>query len=273
MISKYGISSLDNMINSLDEIGRLPSPILHKVVFCSLLRAGLSFYGVQKHTDEELNKVLQTIPSPYKGLTYGRLYLTALDFVKSVNYMLTNAHSAILLKEASLHHILDFLKSKVGKVGSVMVLDCASIPELVTLASKLRSVSHHTLVLGETFLNPIGVTRFLTRQLTSFGQKDVLRGYAELLKQTLNANFCVKNSVIDLMVHKHGVTIDNFLQSIDIEELFNKIKFFTSQTSVLVTSDHGYDIVADEQGLYVTHGYKGSCPLNFSKMALFLVVD
>jgi len=261
------------MITSLTEISHLPSSMLHKVVFCSLLKAGLSLYGAQRHTEEELNMVLREIPSPYKGLINGRLYLTALNFVKTVNRMLTNQRNAILLKEANLHYILDFLKSRLGKVGSIMVLDCASIPEFVTLASKLRSVSHHTLILSEVFINPIGVTRFLTRQLTPFGQKDVLRGYAELLKQALNANFCVKSSVIDLMVHKHGVTIDQFLKSVDIEELFNRIKFFASQTSILITSDHGYDVVADEQGLYVTHGYKRPCPLNFSKMALFLVVD
>lgn len=273
MISRYGSSSLDSMITSLAEISHLPSPILHKVVFCSLLKAGLSFYGAQTHAEEELNKVLREIPSPYRGLINGKLYRPALDFMKNVNRILANQGGAILLKEANLHYVLDFLKSRLGKVGSIMVLDCASIPEFVTLASKLRSVSHHSLILGETFINPIGVTRFLTRQLTSFGQKDVLKGYAELLKQTLNANFCVKSSVIDLMVHKHGVTIDQFLQSIDIEQLFNQIKFFTSQTSILITSDHGYDVVADMQGLYVTHGYKGRCPLNFSKMALFLVVD
>jgi hypothetical protein len=273
MTSKYNIGSLDAIIASLSDGARLPTSILHRIIFCSLLRAGLSLYGPQRQHEEEFNKVLEAVPSPYKGLINGKLYLMALDFVKSFNRMLTNAGHAILLREASLHYILDFLKSRIGKVGSVMVLDCASIPEFITIASKFRSLRYHPLIFSEIFINPIGVTRFLTEQLKSFGQEDVLRGYAELLKQTLNANFYVKSSVIDLTVHKHGVSISEFLESIDVDQLFNRAKFFASQSSILITSDHGYDIIADEQGLYVAHGYKKPCPLNFSKMALFLVVD
>jgi len=273
MISKYGISGLDNIITCLSEIGNLPTTMIHRVAFCSLLRAGLSLYDSKEHYDEEFTKVLQSVPSPYRGLVYGGLYLSALDYLKSFNRILKDARNAILLKEASLHHVLDFVKSRVGKVGSIMVLDCGSIPEFITLASKLKALRYPSLIFSDVFLNPIGVTRFLTQQLKSFGQEDILQGYAELLKRTLNANFCVKSSVIDLTVHAHGITVEEFLKSIDINELFNRVKFFASQSSVLITSDHGYDVVADEQGLYVTHGYRGPCPLNFSKMALFLVID
>jgi len=273
MISKYGIGSLDKMITSLSEIGNLPTPVIHRMALCSLLRAGLSLYDSKERHEEEFAKVLQSVPSPYRGLVYGGLYLSALDYLKSFNRILTNAKNAILLKEASLYYILDFVKSRVGKVGSIMVFDCASIPEFVTLASKLKALRHPSLIFSDVFLNPIGITRFLTQQLKSFGQEDVLQGYAELLRQTLNANFCVKSSVIDLTVHAHGITVEEFLKLININELFNRVKFFASQKSVLITSDHGYDVVADEQGLYVTHGYRGPCPLNLSKMALFLVVD
>jgi hypothetical protein len=94
-----------------------------------------------------------------------------------------------------------------------------------------------------------------------------------LLKETLKAKFYIKSSTIDLITHQEGVTIDNFLTSLNMQNIFDQINHFTKQNSVLITSDHGYDLVADEHGLYITHGYKKECPLNFSKIALFMVVD
>ena len=64
--------------------------------------------------------------------------------------------------------------------------------------------------------------------------------------------------------------ITNFLE---MRRLFGQINHFAKQNSVLITSDHGYDVVADKHGLYIAHGYKGECPLNFSKLALFLIID
>jgi len=272
MTSKYGIGSLENMIESLSEIGNLTTPILHRIALCSLLKAGLYLYDGKEQHEKELAGLLFSIPPSYRGFVNGKLYLSALDYLKSVNRFLTNGNGSILLKEASLSHIVD-LASRIGKVDSIIVFDCGSIPEIATFASKLKALRYHSLILSDVFLNPIGITRFLTQQLKSLGQEDVLRGYADLLKQRLNANFSEKKSVIDLTVHAHGVTIEEFLRSIDINELFNRIHFFARQGSILITSDHGYDVVADEQGLYITHGYRRPCPLNFSKMALFLVVD
>jgi len=267
-------NNLDKVVNLIAGIGNLRTPILHRIVFCSFLKAGLSLYKTSRQQHEvELNNIMQKIPPPYRALVNGKLYLSALSFLKSYQKYLKNMTKGVLLKEANLHYILNLLKTKVGKVGAVIVLDCASIPEILTLAGKFRSLRHHSLVLQENFVNPVGITRFLTEQLTYFGQIDVLRGYAQLIKQTLGADFGIKSSTIDLTVHTHGIQLNEFLSSLNIDQLFSQINFFAKQNSVLVTSDHGYDIVADEQGLYITHGHKKDCPINFSKIALFLIID
>jgi hypothetical protein len=179
----------------------------------------------------------------------------------------------VILKEANLQYILNSLKNKVGKVDIVFVLDCASVPEIVTIASKFLTLKRNVTISEEAFINPIGVTRFLTGQLESFNRESCLRQYAQLLKEALKANFFIKSSTVDLITHQYGFSLDNFLKSIGIGRLFDQINHFAKQNSVLVTSDHGYDVVADEHGLYITHGYKKECPINFSKIALFLIID
>lgn len=184
-----------------------------------------------------------------------------------------NSKRAVILKEANLQHILQFLKNKVGKVDTIFVLDCASIPEIITIASKFSALRRNTTIYEEVFINPVGITRFLTGQLESFNREGYLIQYAKLLKERLNASFSTKISTLDLVTHQQGYTLDSFLKSIKMQKLFDYINHFAKQNSVLITSDHGYDIVADEHGLYITHGYKKECPINFSRIALFLVID
>jgi len=261
------------MIKTASKLGELPLQILHKIVFCSLIKAALLTYNASNMQRAEIEKIIKGIPASYRALINGKLYLSALKFVKSFNDLIKNAKEPFILKEANIHYILDFLKETVGKVGVIVVLDCGSIPELVTLTSRFASLNHHTTILNKAFINPKGVTAFLTEQLTAFNRKTFLRQYAQLLKETLNAKAYIKISTIDLVAHQQGVTIENFLASLNMLKIFDQINHFAKQDSVLITSDHGYDIIADEHGLYVTHGYKGECPLNLSKVALFAIID
>ena len=267
------ISSLDAIVKTISTTGTLPVETLHKIIFCSFAKAGLAIHGATSKQETELEKLIQTIPAPQRGLVNGKLYLNALGFVKSFNTFLEKADESVILKEANIHYILDFLKERVGKVGAIVVLDCGSIPEIVTIASKSNALNRNTTIFNEAFINPVGVTAFVTGQMSSFGREAFLRQYAQLLKETLKAKFYVKSSTIDLTTHQQGVTIGNFLSSLEIQKVFDQINHFAKQNSVLITSDHGYDVVADEHGLYITHGYRRECPLNFSKIALFLVVD
>jgi hypothetical protein len=267
------IRSLEAIIKSTSSLGSLSTDLLHKILFCSFAKAGLSLFGAANNQKAELEKLAKAIPAPYQGLLGGRLYLGALKFIRSLNDFLSKGNRAVILEEANLQFVLSFLRERVGKVGGVVVLDCGSIPELSAIASKFIYFNRNVTVYDRVFVNPIGMTRFLTEQLIYFDRETALKYYAELLKNELEAKFSVKISTIDLVVHQRGVTVSDFLSSLDMGRIFEQINRLAKRDSVLVTADHGYDLVADEHGLFVTHGYKEKCPLNFSRIALFLVID
>ncbi|RLG24728.1 hypothetical protein DRN85_07225 [Methanosarcinales archaeon] len=266
-------SSLDIIINVLSNIGDLPVEILHRLIFSSLIKAGLSLFNAQKEQEIEFEKLIQTIPTSYRGLVNGKLYINSLHFIKTFKNLLKNTDRFPIMKEANIHYVIQFLEDKVGRVDVIFVLDCASVPEIIALASKFVTLNHNVIILNEIFINPVGVTQFLTRQLESFGREAYLRQYAEILKERLKAKISIKSSTIDLLTHTYGFDLNNFLNFLEMRRLFDQINHFAKQNSVLITSDHGYDVVADKHGLYITHGYKGECPLNFSKLALFLTID
>ena len=127
-------ATLDEIINLLTGIGSLPTNILHRIVFCSVLKAGLSFQQAKTQHIMELNKLMHTIPASYRGLVTGKLYLQALRLVKEFKKIIKNRCRPVLLKEANLQYIQNSLRRSLGKVDKVAVLDCASIPEIVTFA-------------------------------------------------------------------------------------------------------------------------------------------
>jgi len=266
-------SVLEAIVKTASTIGNLPAEIFYRIIFCSFIKAGLSIYGAQKEQEIEVENLIKTIATPYRGLVNGKLYLNALRFMKAFNAFIKDSKQAVILKEANLQHIIQFLENKVGEVDTIFILDCASIPEIITIASKFSASRHNIAIFEEVFINPIGITRFLTEQLETFSRESCLIQYAKLLKERLKASFYTKSSTVDLVTHQKGFTINDFLKSIEVQKLFDQINHFAKQNSVLVTSDHGYDVVADEHGLYITHGYKKECPLNFSRIALFLVID
>jgi len=266
---------MENITKSIYDLrlGFLPVNLLHKIIFCSFAKAGLSLFNATDKQVMELEKVIKTIPAPYRGLVSGKLYLNAIKFICSMKDVFEGGRKAVILEEANLQFILSFLKERVGKVDGVIVLDCGSIPELFAIASKFTYLNRNVVIYDKIFVNPVGTTRFLTEQLASFNRETALKYYAELLKDELKAKFYVKISTIDLIVHQYGIAIDDFLKSLNINRVFGQINHFVKQNSILVTADHGYDLVADEHGLYVTHGYKRECPLRFSRFALFLVAE
>lgn len=215
-----------------------------------------------------------TIPHNLRGLADGKLYLRVLELIDSINRCLER--KPVILKEANINFVLDFLKEHIKKVDGIAVLDCASIPEKIAIAGKFAHINRDSEVYDIIFANPVGVTRFLTEQLAYLGRESTLKHYAQLLKETLGARSFIKISTIDLTVHKHGVDVIDFLSSLNLQEIFEQINQLTQQPkrgSILITSDHGYDLVADEYGLYIIHGYRGKCPLNFSRISIFIVIN
>ncbi|MDM7274693.1 MAG: hypothetical protein P3X22_001010 [Thermoprotei archaeon] len=263
----------EGMIVEAKSLENLPLEILYSTVSYSLIKAGLSIIKVKE--PGELKRIEMGIPQPYRSVARTKLYLSALDLVKSLNSILEDKRRAVILEEANLQYIIDSLKIKVGKVDEVLVLDCTSVPEFMAIAIKLGSRKRSVNVLEEIFVNPVGVTRFLTGQLKALGVEERLANYAKLLKERLGASSYDKSSTVDLIVHKHGFALEEFLRvmSTRILKVFDKIERPARLGSVLVTSDHGYDVIADEHGLYITHGYYGEGNvLSFSRVALFMVV-
>jgi hypothetical protein len=244
-------SELDAIVRSASSIGNIPVETFYRIIFYSFIKAGLSLYGSAKEQAIQIDDLIKKVPPPYQGLINGKLYLNALRFVKTFNAFLRDERLAVILKEANLRYIL----------------------EIVSIASKFYSMRRNVMIYEEVFVNPIGVTRFLTGQLETLNRESYLKQYAALLKERLNANECFKWSKVDLVTHQHGYTLEGFLESIEMTKLFDCINHLAKRNSLLITSDHGYDVVADESGLYITHGYKKVCPLNFSRIAPFLVVD
>ncbi len=261
----------ESMIVKAESLKNLSLETLYMAVFYSLVKAGLSISGVKE--PEELKRIETGIPQPYRSVARTTLYLQALDLVRSLNSILKDKGRAVILEEANLQYIIDSLKIKVGKVDKVLVLDCASVPEFMAIAIKLRGQKRSINVLEEVFVNPIGVTRFLTGQLKAFGTEGRLENYAKLLKERLGASSYDKISTVDLVVHAHGFALEEFLRVMTdrISKVFDKIERPARLGSALVTSDHGYDVIADEHGLYITHGKEGNV-LNFSRIALFMAV-
>ena len=114
------------------------------------------------------------------------------------------------MKEANIHHVIRFLEDKVGRVDVIFLFDCASVPEIIALASKFATLNHNVIILNEIFVNPVGVTRFLTEQLESFGREAYLKQYAQILKERLKAKISIKSSTIDFLAHERGFDLSNF---------------------------------------------------------------
>lgn len=265
---------LEEIIGEASKLGFRPIDLIHKILFLSFVNAGLALTSVAESPRKELENLISMIPPPYRGLASGKLYLHALKFLKTLKGLFESYVKApVILQEANVNFILDFLRKEVGKVDGVVVLDCGSIPEISTIAAVFHHLGRDFVVYDKVFANPVGITRFLTEQLTSDGLHATLRHYVRLLRKELGARFGIKISTIDFLVHQHGVSVKDFLNSLDMKTIFEEINRLARQGSILITADHGYDVVADEHGLYVTHGYSGDCPLNFSKVAFFLVID
>ncbi|MEM1757705.1 MAG: hypothetical protein QW770_06730, partial [Candidatus Bathyarchaeia archaeon] len=111
------LSELERIIEATSSLGSLPISILHKIVFCSFAKAGLSLFNVTDAQKAELEILIKTIPPTFKGLLEGKLYLNALKFLRSINLSLWKTRKPIIPEEANIHFILNFLRKNVGKVG------------------------------------------------------------------------------------------------------------------------------------------------------------
>jgi len=161
--------------------------------------------------------------------------------------------------------IIDRLKKDLKNVNAVFVIDCFSPMEFLTYLTKLRLDGYNSELLDIYFTNIAGLTRFLTEQAGGS-----IRKFSEYLAERLDFKFFDKYSYFDKIVHT-SILLRDFIESVPHDEIYDKIvRILGKYKSVLLTSDHGYDVVNVEGLLYVTHPAREGI-LKFSNVALYLV--
>jgi len=161
--------------------------------------------------------------------------------------------------------IINRLKKDLKNVNAVFVIDCFSPIEFLTYLTKLRLDGYNSELLDIYFTNIAGLTRFLTEQAGGS-----IRKFSEYLAERLDFKFFDKYSYFDKIVHT-SVLLKDFIESVPHDEIYDRIlRIVGRYKSVLLTSDHGYDVVDMEGLLYVTHPAKEGI-LKFSNIALYLV--
>lgn len=164
----------------------------------------------------------------------------------------------LILEEGNVERLARELKESIWRpVDTVIAYDGLSILELATLAAYMRSKKTLQTVVSITFVNPPGVTRFMSEQAPP-GYRRSLSGVASLLARELSAGRYEVRNYVDDIVHEHGgAGWSTFLEQLDIKRIAQDLASEAAKGCLVVFSDHGYDVVLSRRGgLYVTHGHK-----------------
>jgi len=192
-----------------------------------------------------------------------------------------NSKKPILVENANITIIAHEVMRIFRRIDYVVVYDCMSLNEFILISAASRLQGFKTITPNLIFVNPVGLTRYVTQQLPNLDYKSVLREYAHLLAEELHAKGYHKSAYIDFKVHEYGsMGIEEFLEKIIINNILNEIINLASKGIVLVTADHGYDLIYDPDSkyVYVLHGFKRQKKGNhiplllFSRFSLFLTV-
>lgn len=184
----------------------------------------------------------------------------------------------VLAEDANLEYVTEMVRHEIGSVNYVLVYDCMSIIEQLIVSAFLKAKGARSVFLSRIFLNPIGLTRFVTQQLCSTGCRATLLGVAQYIASKLNASLYRKYSYVDEKVHEVGLLgVDEFVDKVPIDKVAREVLEKAYNGRTLVFSDHGYDLVSSPEGyLYVVHGLKqpsisGGTPLLFlSRITSFM---
>jgi len=243
----------------------------------SFIYAGLAKNDLLSFREKLLvNQLLTNIPSPVRvDVRCGQLYELAFKIINVIDRIIFDEKTIELIEgKADLSHVLKILSKELGSIQYVVLYDCLSVPELLTIASYLRTEGYQTIFPQLYILNPLGLTRFITKQVlvTEATMEDVLKTIMSSLK-------AIKGSLIreiDKKLHDYGFDLREFIRNVDIEKVVSKCKSYAEEGSTLVMSDHGYDIFYDPRGFYVSHGgifmhQEPQTILNFSKIAPIMI--
>jgi len=228
---------------------------------------------------EPLRPLEEKIPLPLLAIARRKLVDEFLNLLEHLN-MILSSKKPILIREANLDFIVKQLKNEIERVDYVLMYDCMSMIEFLTISAYLRLKGIKSAFLGSVFLNPIGLTRFMTHQLFGADYRASLLGVAQYIADNLGGIAYAKSSYIDEKVHEVGyLGVDEFVDVMDIEAIADEVLTSTSRGRVLVGSDHGYDVVKsiDSKYIYVVHGFRPESSfkaiplLPLSRFAFFIV--
>jgi len=252
--------------------------IVYKAIMYSIVYAALA-RNPKYHDYSSLRPIEDKLPKPLIARAKGKLYYSFLDLLELLDRLLDSRSAAIVEGEGNLQVIINWLKREVGKIDYVLIYDCMSLVEFLVVAAYLQSKKIKSVFLSRVFLNPPGLTRFLTQQLRTVHRYEALREVAGLIAETLKGVGYAKDSYLDKKVHEYGgLGIDEFLEIVDINRVADEILKQAVKGRILVGTDHGYDVVkaVEEDYIYVTHGFKPRETYNviplllLSRFALFM---
>ena len=228
---------------------------------------------------ELLSPLKERIPPPLLAAAKRELTNRMNSLVSHIDAMLSENKPILTYGEADLKYTIETVKREIGNVDYVLVYDCMSLIEQLVISAFLKAKGVRALFLNVVFLNPVGLTRFMTSQLPDIRYRPSLLGVARYVAGQLSAPLYMRNSFIDRKVHKIGsLGIDEFVDRIAIDRIASEVLGASIRGKALVFSDHGYDVVLSEQEkyLYIVHGFKQSVSfrgvplLLLSRIALFM---
>ena len=244
---------------------------MYSTVYAALVRSYGSYHLLKPLEDKT--------PKSLVALAKGRLHHLFLELLSLLDKLLGSGRAVIVEGEANLQAIIDWLKHEVGEVDYVLIYDCMSLIEFLVISAYLQFKGVKSVFLSRMFLNPVGLTKFVTQQLHETYRYETLREVARIIAENLGGIGYSKSSYLDRKVHEYGhLGIDEFVEVIDIEGIAEEVLKQAIRGKLLVGTDHGYDIVRAVEGdyIYITHGfrprdtYKSAPLLLLSRFALFM---
>ena len=250
--------------------------IVYRTTMYSLVYAAL----VKNQCSCRLLKSLEgKMPVSLVAFARGKLYYLFLELLSQLDLLLNSKRAVIVEGEANLQVIIDWLKYEAGKVDYVMIYDCMSLVEFLVVSAYLRFKGIRTVFLSKVFLNPIGLTKFITQQLYSTHYDRTLREVACLIANSLESVSYYKSSYLDKRVHECGhLGVEEFVEVVDISRIIEEVLAQAIRGDLLVGTDHGYDLVVvkSDDYVYITHGfkinntYKAVSLIPLSRFAIFM---
>jgi len=267
-------SVISEFIDSLDAVADAGLDIkgLQVSSLLCLLRVSLQRARLQSSYKQLLCTLAQGLPKTTSTrvlTTYSKTVEIASELVDQLDRFIS---SAAIDREPNIDHAIEEARNIRRRIGAVFVVDCISLVEFSALKIEASRRGLQTRLLDSFFINPLGKTIFVKEQAPF---PHFLRNYAQKLASAVEAKHCSQVS-FDLDQHLHGdsgFALLDFIQQHPLAKIWEKVlRLKIDFDSVLLTTDHGYDILESNGTLYVVHGSRGKGLLSMSRLAAFLVI-